>query len=255
VRVSGRTTRYCAVASVADLRKQLGELSNADLRKTACNKWGIADADLELDSERKMMSRTGVLSAVADAFVRRELRVDLAAALRCGFAAAERDSDAAAAAARLDAALGELLVQWGVSAPAAAGRAERIAAAVEALDSEHKWGQVEGWVRLQWVRIQGRIRLGLEGLRQREVVKIRLSKLTEGEVLGLYLYTGPEFVPMNGICRNFPETIMKLLEGGGTAGKNKLCTTLFCIASALKKLSQTTELPEDGCAAPHHHVD
>jgi hypothetical protein len=55
---------------------------------------------------------------------------------------------------------------------------------------------------------------------------------------------------MNGICRNFPETIMKLLEGGGTTGDNKLCTTLFCISSALKKLSQKTELPVNRCAAP-----
>jgi hypothetical protein len=84
---------------------------------------------------------------------------------------------------------------------------------------------------------------------RREKEKIKQYKLTEGEVLALYLYTGPEFVPMNGICRKFPQTIMKLLQGGGTTGDNKLCTTLFCISSALKKLSQKTPLPENRCAA------
>ncbi len=49
---------------------------------------------------------------------------------------------------------------------------------------------------------------------------------------------------MNGICRSFPPSILKLLRGMGTTGDNKLCTTLFCISSALKKLSQTTPLPE-----------
>jgi hypothetical protein len=65
-------------------------------------------------------------------------------------------------------------------------------------------------------------------------------------VLALYLYTGPEFVPMNGICRSYPQSIMKLLEGGGTTGDNKLCTTLFCVSSALKKVAGGTELPSNG---------
>ncbi len=54
---------------------------------------------------------------------------------------------------------------------------------------------------------------------------------------------------MNGICRKFPESIVELLKGDGTAGDNTLCTTLFCISSALKKLSQTTPLPETRSAA------
>ena len=61
---------------------------------------------------------------------------------------------------------------------------------------------------------------------------------------------GPEFVPMNGICRSFPASIVELLRGDGTTGDNKLCTTLFCISSALKKLSQTTPLPASRSAAP-----
>ncbi len=53
---------------------------------------------------------------------------------------------------------------------------------------------------------------------------------------------------MNGICRSFPQSILDLLKGDDTRGDNKLVTTLFCISSALKKLSQKTELPDSGCA-------
>ena len=60
---------------------------------------------------------------------------------------------------------------------------------------------------------------------------------------------GPEFVPMNAICRSFPHNILdNLLKGDATMGDNKLCTTLFCIGSGLKKLSQKTELPDSRCA-------
>jgi hypothetical protein len=48
---------------------------------------------------------------------------------------------------------------------------------------------------------------------------------------------------MNGICRSFPLNILDLLKGDGITPDNRLCTTLFCISSALKKLSQTTPLP------------
>ena len=49
---------------------------------------------------------------------------------------------------------------------------------------------------------------------------------------------------MNAICRKFPQNILDLLKGDATAGDNTLCTTLFCISSGLKKLSQSTELPD-----------
>ena len=55
---------------------------------------------------------------------------------------------------------------------------------------------------------------------------------------------------MNGVCRSFPESILDLLKGDGTAGDNRLCTTLFCVSSALKKLSQTTPLPGSRCTHP-----
>ncbi len=63
-RVSERTTAYCAVASVAGLRKRLRELSNADLRKAAHEEWGVVVSE--------GMSRSAVLSAAADKFVRRQ---------------------------------------------------------------------------------------------------------------------------------------------------------------------------------------
>ena len=61
---------------------------------------------------------------------------------------------------------------------------------------------------------------------------------------GGWFPAGPEFVPMNAICRSFPHNILDLLKGDATMGDNKRCTTLFCISSALKKLSQTTALPD-----------
>ena len=60
---------------------------------------------------------------------------------------------------------------------------------------------------------------------------------------------GPEFVPMNGICRSYPQSILDLLKGPDDT-ENKMCTTLFCISSALKKLSQATPLPESWYALP-----
>ena len=84
----------------------------------------------------------------------------------------------------------------------------------------------------------------------REAVKITQYLLTRGEVLALHLYSSPEFVPMNGICRSYPPSILELLRGdGGAAGDNRLCTTLFCVSSGLKKLARATDLPASWCAA------
>ena len=67
-----------------------------------------------------------------------------------------------------------------------------------------------------------------------------------GGWVGGGMHAGPEFVPMNGICRNFPASIAELLKGAGTTGDNRLCTTLFCVSSGIKKLAQTTRLPPSG---------
>jgi hypothetical protein len=169
-------------------------------------------------------------SELAVSFVRSELQTDLRAAL----------SNAS------DGQIEALLESWQVLEPRSAllsDRLDRVDRAVAALDSEERWGQVEGWVRLYRGRIQGRTRLGLKRLMERESVKIEHCSLTAGEILALYLYTGPEFVPINGICRRHPPAMRELLRGDGTTADNRLCTTLFCISSALKKLSQTTVLP------------
>jgi hypothetical protein len=53
---------------------------------------------------------------------------------------------------------------------------------------------------------------------------------------------------MNGICRSYPPAVVLLLEGDGMTAGNKLCTTLFCISSGIKKISQRTAEPKNGCA-------
>ncbi len=61
---------------------------------------------------------------------------------------------------------------------------------------------------------------------------------------GLFLFSGPEFVPINAICRDAPETILDVLKGDVTISqRNTLVTLLFCIASAIKKLGKRTALP------------
>jgi NLR family CARD domain-containing protein 3 len=56
----------------------------------------------------------------------------------------------------------------------------------------------------------------------------------------MYSYTGPEYIPMNAILRSYPPEILDILLG------NTMSTTLFCVASALKKLAKGTEVPEGG---------
>jgi hypothetical protein len=225
--VAGKTWAFCQHTGVEGLRTWLGERSLEALRGLIAGdereKWAASSAESK--------DHASLCSEMATSFVRTELRADLRAAL-------ESSSDKQ---------IESLLEGWSVPATRGAARSATIELAVAAMDSEKRWGEVEGWVRLHRGRIQGRTRLGLEGLMRRESDKISQYGLTASEVLALYLYTGPEFVPMNGICRGFPPTVLKLLEGDGTTAHNRLCTTLFCISSALKKLSQTTALPANRC--------
>ena len=79
--------------------------------------------------------------------------------------------------------------------------------------------------------------------REKEIILKNKLKL---EILAMHLYTGPEFIPMNSICRNHPQNIMDLLKGDGPRlESNRLCTTLFCVSSGLKKLGRSTEVPEN----------
>ena len=221
-----RTVRYHEVASVADLRKRLGELSSDELKKKAAESWGVEGAG--------KMGRKEILAAVADEFVRRHLQEDLRAAL--------------AAAADGEAAVRVLEGAWGAEAPAAAlsSWSERVAAVVGRLDSERRFEEVAGWLGMLQCRMQGRTRLGLAALRKARQREIDEYKLQEGEVLSLHLYTGPEFVVMNAICRDYPPEILRLLRGAQEGARNTLSTTLFCVTSGLKKLAQGTELPASG---------
>jgi hypothetical protein len=217
-----KTWEFCRHTGLEGLRKWLGELSLDKLREEIASdvRWAVISVENKAHKD--------LCSEMAADFVRIELQADLRAALRC------------ASNGQIEA----LLEGWRAPEPRSASLPDRIDTAVAALVSEERWGQVEGWVRLYRGRIQGRTRLGLKGLMARERVKIEQCALTAGEALALYLYTGPEFVPINGICRSHPPAIRDLLRGDGAGGAdNRLCTTLFCISSALKKLSQTTALP------------
>jgi hypothetical protein len=163
-------------AGVEGLHKWLGEQSLDKLK-------GLIPAEAELraksgfvvDAQVEGMGHDALCSAIAGAFVRTELRADLRAAL-------DHASDAQVLA---------LLEAWRPEQGLRRGtRAEWVEQAVAALNSEQQWGEVEGWVGLHRGRIQGRTRLGLEGLMKREAGKISRYGLTDAEVLALYLYTG-----------------------------------------------------------------
>ncbi len=244
--VAERTWAFSRFTSVQELRKWLEERSLTDLRKvlTADGKgkkgvrgkeWAHVDGDDARWASEDSAAYVSLCEAMVSSFVRTELQLDLRSAL-----------ESSASKAQLD----ELLTAWGLTPKSE--KAARIEQAVAALDEE-RWSRVEGWVRLHKGRIQGRMRLGLRALMAREAKNINEFKLTASEVLGAHIYTGANFVPLNGICRSFPHSILELLQGDATMGPNKMCTTLFCISSCLKKLSQHTELPESRCrpSTPH----
>jgi hypothetical protein len=207
-----KTWTFCRHTGVEALRKKLKELSLEDLRKHARDDWGVS-VDIPADSSRDRLTR-----AVATSFVCTDLRADLRSALS--------NAD--------EAQVKHLLGQW--CEPSGLASSSLHDQAAEALESEEQWRQVEGWVGLFQGRLQGRTRLGLERLMEREYNKIKRFGLEKSETLALYLYTGPEFFPMNSILRSFPQSMLNLLDG------NRMCTTLFCISSGLKKLSRFTDL-------------
>ena len=129
-------------------------------------------------------------------------------------------------------------------------RSEQIDSAAKALNSVARWQQVETWVQLYRGRIQGRTRMGIRKLMEREREKIEKLGLLEAEMLAMHIYTGPEFVLMNSICRtgDFPQRVIEFarLKGNNVPSEvNTLCTTLFCMSSGLKKLARHTDLPEN----------
>jgi hypothetical protein len=224
--VGCKTWAFCPFTGMESLRKWLEDQSLERLK-----------AEVEQHKEWSDVTHAGehwetheqLCKAMEASFLRTELRGDLCSALE----------------AASDAQIKALVKGWGLEPIGERGNWINQAAAV--LDSEERWGEVEGWVRLHRGRIQGRTRLGLKALMEREKEKIELCNLTESEVLAGHIYTGANFVPLNAICRRFPQNMLNLLKGDGVMPDNRMCTTLFCISSFLKKLSQTTELPESRC--------
>ena len=203
---------YCAHTGIEGMMSSLRDMGLDELR--------------QLCAETTLATREQLISSALNTFVVDDLQADFRAAL-------EHASDSQ---------LASLLQTWGVSGES---RAEQVDCAARALNSVQRWRQVEVWVGQYRGRIQGRRRLGIRKLMKRERDKVQRNQLKLEEVLAMYLYTGPEFIPMNSVCRNHPPNIIHLLRGDGSAHEgNKLCTTLFCVSSGLKKLGRSTEVPE-----------
>jgi hypothetical protein len=222
-----KTWTFSRFTGVEELRKWLGEQSLETLeQEVQDNKWPNVPRDAQRESQEQLCK------ALVDSFVLTELQADLRAAL-------ESASDAQILA---------LLKGWNQDPKGE--RWDWLNQAAAVLDSEEwekRWGEVEGWVRLHRGRIQGRTQVGLKALMEKEKVKIEKCNLTAAEVLAGNIYTGASFVPLNAICRNFPRNILDLLKGTEVIPDNKMCTTLFCISSCLKKLSKFTTLPDNRC--------
>ena len=214
---ASKTWKFCNhVSSEAKLRS-LSDMDLEDLRQLCPNQGA------------KSLSRKQIITSALTSFVSDELQLDFRRAL-------ENASETQLAC---------LFKGWELYEVSDSSRAEQIESAVKALDSVERWRQVEEWVELYRGRIQGRTRLGIKKLMEREKEIILKNKL-KLEILAMHLYTGPEFIPMNSICRNHPQNIMDLLKGDGPRlESNRLCTTLFCVSSGLKKLGRSTEVPEN----------
>ena len=211
--------------NITDLRAELRELSIAELR-SKCRAYTEDDSFEFLSATRDDLCELAVTW-----FIRTQLQEDFRAALEN---AGQNQSESVA-------------IAWGlVTVPSVDfDRGHLINDLVQALDSEERWQQVREWVSLYRGRIHGRRRMGLKGLMKREQEKIAQCGLLREEVLALHLYTGPEFLVINAICRNFPQNVLNILKDDNAMQSSTLCTTLFCISSGLKKLGRHTELPEN----------
>ena len=66
--------------------------------------------------------------------------------------------------------------------------------------------------------------------------RFKTAALCPEEVLGLRLYTGPQFMHYNCVLRKFPKDVLESLKG------NTYTTTIHCINSAIVKLSRACPL-------------
>ena len=65
------------------------------------------------------------------------------------------------------------------------------------------------------------------------------ASLRRPEVTALRMYTGPLYILYNAVMRRHPLDVYETLQG------NRYETTIFCIMSAVIKLSKETEIPDD----------
>jgi hypothetical protein len=172
--VTERTWTFSRFTGVKELRRWLEEKSLKDLQNVLAEDGKDKEWSQVLPGSESELTHEGLCDAMVASFVHTELRADLRSALERGAS---------------DAHVKALLTGWRMTPHG--NREDQIKQATDALDSEKKWGEVEAWVRLYRGRIQGRTRLGLKVLMERVKEKLNRFGLTNSEVLGLYLYTGP----------------------------------------------------------------
>jgi hypothetical protein len=233
--VTSITNLYCLHPSVQSLRKRIAELSEHELREEAEDKWMIFNTSFETNLE-------SLRNLVIKSYVQTELQNVFKAALETAF---EKDEY------KMKIQTKELLATWPSSNDANYDSMEKsklIENAVGKLDSEETWMKIEKWVQLYCVRIQGRARMPIGQIENQKQDQKRKYNLGSSEMLAAYLYTGPCFMPYNGVYRQYPPSIVQLLKGDVATGTpdNTLSTTLYCISSSLIKISRKTELPTGG---------
>jgi len=217
-----KTYEFCKITSIADLRKHIDEISDADLLSEARYSWDVNVVD--------QASRQEICAKIVESFIREELQKDFEHALK------------KSPEAQLE--IIELL--WKISRSEYSSKEDRIMSIVASLNTEERYKQIESWISLFHVRLQARFKIGLCKLMEQERYNIERFKLQEGEVLAIHMYTGPSFMVMNSICRRFPQSIVDLLQGDQNMSANTLPTTLFCVSSGLMKLGRHTDIPDDG---------
>jgi hypothetical protein len=174
-----KTVVFGSYAGIDALRSELDTLSLRELKTRA---HAIQEADAPQRGLTSDMERAQLCEEIVASFVRTDLRADLEIALSNA-----RECDAAA----LDSKVENLMRAWGCAPATASSLPEDwIKHVAECLDSEKRWSEVEGWVRLYCGRFQGRTRVGLKTLISLKAEELRRYNLRDGEVMALYIYTG-----------------------------------------------------------------
>ena len=223
--VARKTVVFGSCSGVKTLRNELGALSLGELKARALALGGADAPQWVLAADVK---RAQLCEEIVASFVRTDLRADLNTAL--GNA---RECDAAA----LDRKVEEIVRAWGV-AQASASAEDRMKLVAESLDSEKRWSEVEGWVRLYCGRFQGRTRVGLKALMVHRADEIRRYSLRDGEVLALYIYTGAS----SNLIKACPVTKALPVQGQSS------CPSTRYAATSLRPCSRSCEEPKQ--AAP-----